>query len=32
MSNDDAIQKAAENKAKAFKDIKVLLAQNGMLK
>ena len=32
LDNDDAIQKAAENKEKAWKDIKILLAKNGMLK
>ena len=32
LDNDVAIQKAAENKEKAWKDIKTLLAKNGMLK
>ena len=32
LDNDVAIQKAAENKEKAWKDIKILLAKNGMLK
>ena len=32
MDNDAAIQKAAENKEKAWKDLKILLAKNGMLK
>ena len=32
LNTEDAIQRAAENKEKAWKDIKILLAKNGMLK
>ena len=32
MNMEDAIQKAAETKEQAWKDLKILLAKNGMLK
>ena len=32
MTNEEAVAKARDNKEKAWKDLKILLAKNGMLK